>query len=316
MQRFDGANAAFAGFGVIARNPLAPAVWGLLLLLGALPAFLAFPIILGALPEFIKHGGAEPDLNQMMALQAKMMALQPLSFIASLASRTLVTAAIFRAVLDPQASRFFFLRGGMAELMLLVTSFILAMLAGILMMFGMVFAVIVGVILYQTSHTAAILSAVIIGLLLAGGGIWIFLRLSLSVPMSFAQKEFRLIEGWRLSRDHVGGLFVMALVTYLMIMLVELAVGGVLIGLVVGGAFASGFDPSIFDTASPDLPAVMAAVAPLLPWLIAAIVIGCLAAGYLTTLMTAPWAAAYKALAPAEDAPEIFVPPAPSAPPA
>ena len=309
MQRFDATTAAFAGFGIIRRTPFAPAVWGVILLLGALPSLLIFPVLFSALPELAKTG-SEPDVGQIMAMQMKFMALQPLSIVGSLASRTLVVAAIFRAVLQPLSSRYFFLRAGMGELMLLVVTFVLGMVAAAVMMFALVFIGLLILAVYQASHVAAILAGVIAGLALIGLAVWLILRLSLAVPMSFAQKEFRLIEGWRLTRGNVGSLLVMAIVNYVVVMVLQLVIGVVLIAVLVAAVFASGFNPAAFNEEAPDMAQIMAALGPFIPWLVAILAVGGVLAGYLITVATAPWAAAYQALLPAEEPPVAQAPPA------
>jgi len=81
-----------------------------------------------------------------------------------------------------------------------------------------------------------------------------------------------------------------------------------LYGLVFGGLLAGVFGTGALtmemlqDPARLMTPAVWTG---LVPWGLAALLLGSMAAGYLTTLVTAPWAAAYRALAPVADPPTI-----------
>ncbi|HEX6859162.1 MAG TPA: hypothetical protein VF138_03040, partial [Caulobacteraceae bacterium] len=120
MSQIAVGEAAFEGFRVIARRPLAVVVWGLaLLVLTAGPTALYLGNFLPAFFDLMRPAGSggEPSPEDMFALQARLMALNPLLMLTSLVIKTLLMCAVFRAVLTPRDDRFFYLRLGKAELM-------------------------------------------------------------------------------------------------------------------------------------------------------------------------------------------------------
>ena len=108
MTTFSFGGAVGAGFGVIARNPLAFLVWCAVYLVVALgPLALMAATIwpqFGALAA-LAEAEVDPDspvaTQQMMSLMGQVNALSLLQWATSLASSALIVGAVFRAVLEP-----------------------------------------------------------------------------------------------------------------------------------------------------------------------------------------------------------------------
>ena len=125
MSNFSAGDAIGAGFRLVAREPLAVLAWAAAyLLLGVLPQYgllaLAVPNILGFYQSQFKvvleH--APLDLEASRAMSAHLLNVEPLILLFSIVSQTLIVGAILRAVLQPEARRFGYLRVSGQELWL------------------------------------------------------------------------------------------------------------------------------------------------------------------------------------------------------
>ena len=296
--------AAFEGFRVVARNPLAVLMWGLaLFVLAVLPFLGAFSLLASSFGDLLRQAAedAEPSFEEAMRLQFQMMALNPLLMIPSLISRVVLTCAIFRAVLRPEDNRFFYLRLSVTEL--LVGAVFLALM---MVFFALFFAAIllgVGVTLttWAVSEAAGVGVAIILVVGLLGGVIWLALRLSMAMPMTFAERRFRFFESWELTRGHVLSLLLLGLLTVVIVWLLEMVLVMLFFAAVLpfaaGGAFNEGAITAFFSRPMGEW------MADLAPWLLIGGLVFSVIGAVFYTVITAPWAAAYRALAtPAADA--------------
>lgn len=224
MAQIDVGRAATAGFGVIARNPLAVVVWGVVffaLTIG--PLILLFGMIGPAFAELIRSAPAEgePNMSSVLRLRGRLMAANSLVQLGQLAAQVLLMCAIFRAVLTPADSRFFYLRVGMAELM----AGLMMLFVGILILMGVFGAVLIGVIIVAGAAAASAETAVVLGIVgvlaLVAGGVWLALRFSLAPVMAFAQKGFPLVEAWKLTQGKVGSLFLVGLLMVFIVLALD-----------------------------------------------------------------------------------------------
>lgn len=298
--------AAFAGFGVIRRNPAAVLVWGVVLfVLTIVPITALFGLIGPWLEAFtqLAESGAEPDPSAVLALQMQMMALNPILTLTSLVSRVLLTCAVFRAVLTPQDNRFFYLRLGLGELLVGLVYLCLIILLVLLVITGLGLVMGVSAIVWSGSHGAAVGLGILLSLALMVAVIWLGLRLSMAMPMTLAERRFRFFESWELTRGHAGELFLIALVAVVIVWLLEVVAIGVGVVLVIpfigSGAFDEASIAAFFERPPADW------IADIAPWLLGGGFVVSVLGAVLYTVFTAPWAAAYRALtpppAPAED---------------
>ena len=303
MGNFSFAAAVGAGFRLIAREPIAFLVWAAVYLLIALaPQIGIFALVLPDWTTLMRDiaasaaqtpGGSAEMLNE----QAKMMQLQPISWLSGIVAQTLLLGAVYRAVLFPQDRKFFYLRLGGRELWLglvmLVVVVMVFMLAFVIALPTALIAGLLGVLARQ----APVLEWAIAAVLVAAFGLylWVFLRLSLATPMSFAQRGFRLYESWDMTRGLVWKMFGVIAVLFL----VALAAEAILIAIGLG---ASGGLPDLvaarawFRRPTLNLQA-------LAPWIVGGgIVVSLLStAGF--ALLGGAWAEIYREITAGQDEP-------------
>ncbi len=316
MAKIAVTGSAFAGFGVIARHPGAVLTWGVVMLVLSLAPFLALIPLMG--PEMLKtiaaiiapkDGPIDPDaMRQMMQLQSGMMLVQIGGWLWSTFIKAVICSAVFRAVLEPGQSRGAFLRLGAQELWLTLLFLVVSVLAYIVAVIAalgvMLPAFIVGLASGAQGQgaTAGIVTAVGLGLVAVGVLVWLGLRLSMAALMTFADGQFRLFESWSLTRGSAWRLLGVAVLSLLVVFVLELVVAGV----VLGAMFAAGGPPVWLN----DPQAVQAFLAqpPLdllrrvWPWIAVVGLVWTLIGSCLVTLVCAPWAAAYGDLSLKRDA--------------
>lgn len=210
-----------AGFRVIRQAPGAFAVW------------LGIDIGLSLLPQLalgVTGAGA--------AGPAAVMGVLPLLLLVSLLISVLITGAVFRAVLTPEDRRGFYVRLGGQELYLAIAF----VSVGLLWLFGVIVLMLpVSVVITLIgavgggSLATTFLSFVLMYLAMFLVAAWVFLRLSLALPIAFFERKVGIREAWGLSRGHVLNMFGVWLVLFLLMAVVYL----VLFGLMFGSVFAS-----------------------------------------------------------------------------
>lgn len=308
MARIEVGEAVSAGFKLIGRQPLAVVMWGLAyLLVSGLPALLLYwtvgPEMVGFYRDAFRHPGVAPDMASMMAMQAKLGLVQPVTLLTSIVSRAVLMAAVFRAMLTPEDRGFFYLRLSMAEVWQGLVFLVIAVLLGVAFFVIFVVAILVGVVLALiggAAHSAAGAVIVAIGvtaLVLASVAalLYLALRFSMAGPMTFAHKQFRLFESWALTKGHMGGLFLVGLSLFAIGLLIAIVFDGVILAVVLSivGAASQGLGPSIrsFFEQPPD--AMLQAAG---PWIAVMMVLGSLFVGAMTAIFLAPWAVIYRRL--------------------
>ena len=77
---------------------------------------------------------------------------------------------------------------------------------------------------------SGILTGVGLGLIAVVVLVWLGLRLSMAAPMTFVDRQFRLFESWSLTRGSAWRLLGVAVLSLLMVFVLELVVAGVVLG--------------------------------------------------------------------------------------
>lgn len=302
MAKIDVAKTAFAGFGVIGRNPAAVLVWGLLLAACALLPFLLMMSSFTAMFADLSTAdpnAAPPSPDAMMPMMSVMMLLQPVLILLSIAQQAVLGGAVIRAVLEPNDRRWFYLRFGAQELWLALVSvvfFVLTMVAS--MVLGVVAVPLMFVGMISSPDDVGTASLIMIPFLIAAclGFLWLTVRFSLAFPMTFAERQFRLFESWTLTRGHGGSLFLIALIliallTALYVLLV-LVIGAVVVA---GAGIASGgFNTAAIESYfNQDPQSLFTAI---MPWVLIGSVGGYIVVAAMMAVLLAPWAEAYRQL--------------------
>lgn len=305
MARIDIGKTAFAGFGLVARRPVAVAGWALfILVVGILPVAAVIAAMGPAFADLVALGkaGGEPTSDQMMPLITTWYTANPILWVLSLLMRVMLAGAVFRAVLEPKNSGWAYLRLGMGEVMLGLVVICMGILLGIGAMLWVGVSAGVGIALWQASHAATIGFCIVSGLALVVVMIWLSLRFSLAAPMSFAERNFRLFESWTLTRGNAVNLLLVAIVMVLIIMVLEVVVGALAFAILFAAGGAAGLhnlDQQTIEAFFRQPPRAL--LLQLGPWLLGAGVLASLIGAAATAIVTAPWAEAYRQLRGADD---------------
>ena len=306
MARFSVGEAATAGFGVIARKPLAVLAWGLALLIAAaLPTYILFWIAGPQLAAIMQLSAQTTDaqdprmVEQIMRIQSGMMLFQLLFWLWSTAVKAVLCSAVFRAVLEPADSRFGYLRLGAREgwlTLLFLVEYVLAYIAFlVVMLLGVVVVAIVSVG-GGGQGPATVATAIVVGLAALALFVWVALKLSMAAPMTFVDRQFRLFESWSFTKGHVGQLLGVTLLLVVFLIGMQVVFGV----LVLGGIFALGgqmswlFEPGAIEALVRQPP--MEIVRKLGPAISIAGFAWVVLSTLVLTVFCAPWAAAYRAL--------------------
>lgn len=304
MAKISIVKTTLSGFGVIGRQPLAPLVWGLVaLVLSIVPMLLVLPVMMEFFNMAITgvRDNLDPDSAEMRRISSQLNAVSPLSWITGLLSYSVTTGALFRAMLRPQDKAWFFMRVGLAEVMLVAVTIVFVILFVMACLVVSAVVAIAAVIAWQASEGAGITTAVVLGLVALGVLIWGGVRFSLAFAMSWDQKQFLLFESWTLTKGHGLRLVLVALLNFIVVLLLSLLIGAVLIGGGLGVMAATG----VFETlrnVDPETYFTPERILSLWPVALVWIFLATMIQSYVTVIQTAPWAEAYRELvAPGEE---------------
>lgn len=287
--RFSATEAAFEGFRIVRRHPLAIVFWGLAYVL----FFVAFfALVGGQLAGVIAQAealqGGEPDVSDLQALGQSYFAILGLGAPLGLLLSAVLSAGVARAVLNPSQKAFGYLRLGGDELRVLAVNLILSIALGLgFFVLAMIVGVVAGVV-GQGNQGAGILVGVLLGLAFAVLAIWIAVRLSLAVPVTMAEKRIAPFASFAVTKGHFWPLLGMAVIAFIMSILVSL-LGSVIalpIMMFTGGGLA--------QLAALEGQSTAAIIQTAAPGLLAWGVVNAIVSALQLAVLYAPFAAAYR----------------------
>lgn len=309
MTRFSIGDAVGAGFSLIKRRPLSVFVWGLLTVLPAVAMMGVMLPMMGTMMdsafESAAHGDPDsmgmnnPMMTHWMQTQAALAPLNALRFVLGV----VVYTAIIRAVVRPKESSFFSLRVGMDEVRVFVVSLAIiigVIIAGVVVVVGGALA---GAGLWQFVGPAKGLVVAVLfivctlGVLLLGG------RLSLLVPATVRFRTFAFAEGWNLGKGRSWSLVGVMLLLFLIIIGIEIVVGGIMGGVVFGIMGHGGFDFASLESGANPFTHLHDVARANWPWLAVAGIVLAMLYGMLTAILTAPFASVVRQLSQTDEAP-------------
>ena len=228
---------AFEGFRLTRRAPKALLAWALaygvfftLFFLVAAPHLVTVMSLVTAL-----EGNSNPSIEEIQPLMQAYGAMFAWGMPLAILFGAVLNTAIARSVIRPDDKQFGYLRVGKAELRVLAVNLIVAVITGLAAM--VVFAVVS--VIAAIAITVPPLWLVVVLLSLAGLAliIWLTVRLSLAVPITFAERRIAVKESFAMTRGVFWPMLGMAIIAWIMALLVALLGSAVAapLSLLVGG---------------------------------------------------------------------------------
>lgn len=220
---FSATDAAFEGFRVVRRHPLAIVFWTLAYVVFFVAFFGVFAGPLASVMATTESlEGAQPSPQDLEALGQTWFGFMALALPLALVLGAVLNAAVARSVLTPADKAFGYMRLGGDELRILAVSVLLGIVffAATIVLFAVVG---VGAGLAGQANTGlGILTGVLLGLGALVVVIWLALRLSLAVPATFHEKRIAPFATFGLTKGHVFPLLGMGIIAFIMSILVSI----------------------------------------------------------------------------------------------
>lgn len=296
---FSATNAAFEGFRLVRRNPIALVAWTLVYLVYTLAALYASGGMMRSMGVLMEQMQAleegppptsleafAPIMESYVAAMSHMAWAIPLSMVIS----AVLMAAIARAVLNPSASGFGYLRLGMDEVRVLVVTLVLSILIGIISCVAFVAAAVIGGVAINMLEGWGALVMVIAMLAAAAFVIWLVVRLSLAVPIIIEEKRFAFFDSFAVTRGRFWPLLGMAIIAGIMAVIITILAGIVSMPISMMGGM------SIFGSMGDDPAEMFRNFNPTNPWMIASSVVNAIVYALTVAVVYAPFSAAYRGI--------------------
>lgn len=220
--------AAFEGFRVARRSPLAIVWWsGAYLLMFAVVFLIGGPALVQVMgqAQALETSG-DPSMEDIRALGESYASFVGWIIPPAIIIGAMLNAAVARAVIRPADSAFGYLRLGMDEVRVFVVSLAVGVLITVVSM--LIFAVI-GVLAGAAGATGQTwLWLVIVLASFAGIAaiVWLMVRLSLAIPITVAERRMAILSSWSLTKGYFWPLFGIAVIAAIMSIIVSL-LGGI-----------------------------------------------------------------------------------------
>lgn len=301
---FSPTDAAFEGFRVTRRAPVAVLIWIAFYLLFTMAVFV---LMGGSLAQLMAsaqalEGNVEPSMEELGAFFGVFVGFMALALPVSILMQSMLYCAMTRAVVRPEQRGFGYLKISRDELNVIIALVALWIMA--VVVFGVtmiIFGILTG-ILAGAAGDAGGWAALVLFLALLIGGIYLALRFAFVVPMTVDHRAIRIFESWGATRGQALKLFLTALIAIVMSIVVWILV--YMIGLPImffvgGGLEALGVvnDPESFNLTAlpPQLLALM------IVWIVLSAIVSVLT----SVIMYTPFVRAYVDLKGATVAPGV-----------
>jgi len=303
---FSATDAAFEGFRLVRRNPVALVGWTLLYLVYTLATLFAAGGMMRSLSVWMEQMEAleagpppsspealVPIMESYVAAMSHMAWAIPLSLVIG----AVLMAAIARAVLTPGTSGFGYMRLGMDEVRVFVVTIVIAIMYSIAACIAVVAAAVIGGIAISAIEGWGALVMVLAMLAAIAFMIWLAVRWSLAVPITIAQKKFAIFDSFAVTKGRFWPLLGMAFIAFVMVVIVSLLAGIVAMPISMMGGM------SMFGSMSEDPTEMFRNFNPTNPWMIVSSVVNAFVYALTVAVLYAPFSAAYRDIVgPAEGA--------------
>lgn len=296
---FSATDAAFEGFRVARRNPLAILIWTVLYAVVAIGQMFAAGGMMQSMlsmTEMMEDMEASPPTTiegwaPLMQAWGEMMGsvawMLPMSMVLS----AVLTAAVARAVLRPGEKAFGFVRLGMDEVRVFVVTLVIGILAAIFSMVVFFVAILGGAFALDAMGAWGGLVMALAIIAAIGLVIWMAVRWSLAIPITMAEKRIAIFDSFAVTKGRFWPLLGMALIAGVMAFLVMLlcSVVSAPISLMMGMDIWS-------SMGGPQAEDIVRMFDVRNPWVIASAVVDAFTYALVLGVCHAPFAAAYKAI--------------------
>jgi hypothetical protein len=299
VAEFSASDAAFTGFRTVAQRPWIVAIWAGLLFAFTVAQHVFVAYSAGDAFTRLAAMGLQPpsqDPTQLLTLVRQVAPTYVVLLVASLVLNAVVYAAMNRAVMRPQESRFGYLRLASDELRQLglfvffVAVVVVAYTAIIIAAMAVVVLVALATGGADAPTTMALTLAVLIPTTICAF-IFLAVRFSLASPMTFETRRIDPWAAWRLTRGRFWPLFG----TYFMAFALSVVVGILSLAIAVAVVAVIGGVGSLGAALQSDTASVAAVVTPAR---IAFIAVSSIGQALIWPVTMTPAAAIYRALAP------------------
>lgn len=294
---FSATDAAFEGFRLVRRNPVALVGWTLLYLVYTLATLFAAGGMMRSMAVWMDQVEAleagpppsspealVPIMESYMAAMSHMAWAIPLSLVIG----AVLMAAIARAVLTPGTGGFGYMRLGMDEVRVFVVTLVIAILYAVATAIAFAAAFIIGGIAISAMEGWGVLVMVLAVLAAIAFMIWLGVRWSLAVPITVDQKKFAFFESFAVTKGRFWPLLGMAVIAFVMVIIVSLLAGIVTMPISMMGGM------SMFGSMGEDPTEMFRNFNPTNPWIIASSVVNAFVYALTVAVLYAPFSAAYR----------------------
>ena len=294
---FSATDSAFEGFRLVRRNPIAVVGWTLVYLVYTLATLFAAGGMMRSMAVWMEQmealeAGPPPSspealipiMESYVAAMSHMAWAIPLSLVIS----AVLMAAIARAVLNPGAGGFGYMRLGMDEVRVFVVTLVIAILYCLAATIAFVAALVVGGIAIGFMHGWGALVMLATVLAAIAFVIWLGVRWSLAVPITIDQQRFAFFDSFAATKGHFWPLLGMAVIALVMVILVTLLAGIVTMPLNMMGGM------SMLGSMAGDPTEMLRNFDPTNPWIIASSVVSAFIYALTVAVLYAPFSAAYR----------------------
>ena len=220
---FSATEAAFEGFRVVRRHPVAIVFWSL-----AYAIFFAgfFGLFAGPLATIMatteSMEGSQPSPQEMQVLMQGWAGFMALALPLALVLGAVLNAAVARSVLEPSKKAFGYMRLGSDELRVLAVSLVIGIVFFAATLILSFVAGLAAALAGQMNTGVGILVGVVLGLGVVAALCWLAARLSLAVPATLMEKRIAPFASFALTKGKALPLIGMAIIAFIMSMLVSL----------------------------------------------------------------------------------------------
>jgi len=223
MNNFSVSKAAFAGFGLLRKRPVAALVWTVVAFAFLVGQGVLCVVMAGEAFQVMNEmqTSGDMDMTSYMAVASETGTFSAVSTVLQIFVSTLLLSAVLRALLRPVEGGPAFIRLGAQELKLAVVVVVVGILTtlawGVVFVIGLIATAILGGAT-RSGPIAGVVGGISL-LLATATGLFFNIKFILAPPQTAHDKAIRIFESWTLTKGYFGKLLASMLLTLLVIVL-------------------------------------------------------------------------------------------------